>query len=298
MEQSWSRFRKDSELSRLNRDGFLDSPSEFFRIAIEAAITANDDTRGLFEPRVLSALEAIGYDRSFEKIIPVTSIRTPAIDIPTSSLRSELRVSPSRVTLSSKHQIDLGGIGKCLALEEISSWISHQDHESSFLVEAGGDIVGKSSMDFPCWYIAIEDPNTGQPLSFWIRIASGAVATSSPSIRNWTVGSKSKHHLIDPYSMDSSNSDLASVTVVGDTPSNCEVWSKALYLMGKDAALKAAHERSIAAILIDRQSNVSTSASFNRFIEVRGESISAANSASHLDFSSPLINFTFVHFVH
>lgn len=298
LEQSWSRFRTDSELSVLNHRRCLKSPSKFFIKAIDAAIKAHLETHGLFEPRILDALETIGYDRSFEKIQPhiQTTETHCSTDLP--AILGDIEISNEQISIRSNSRIDLGGIGKCLALEEVSEWILRHDMDSTFLIEAGGDIVGRSSLDLPCWYIEIEDPNTCQPLSFWIRIANSAIATSSPSIRNWKNGGATKHHLIDPKTMDSSQSDLASVTVVGDVAHTCEVWSKSLFLMGKEAAIGFAEDNNIAAVFIDRRSGVTTSPAFDRYIEVRGESFSFANKADHLDLSSPMSSFIFIHFVH
>lgn len=298
LEQSWSRFRTDSELALLNQNRYLKSPSEFFIKALDAAIKAQLESHGLFEPRILDALETLGYDRSFEKIQPhiQTTDTHSSTDLPT--IQADIAISNEQISIRSNSRLDFGGIGKCLALEEVSDWIMRHDRDSTFLIEAGGDIVGRSSLDLPCWYVAIEDPNTNQPLSFWIRIANSAIATSSPSIRNWKNGEATKHHLIDPKTMDSSQSDLASVTVVGEVASTCEVWSKSLFLMGKEAAIGFAQDNKIAAVFIDRKSNIATSPAFDRYIEVRGESSSIANKADHLDLSSPMSSFIFVHFVH
>ena len=298
LEQSWSRFRFDSELSILNKTGHISAPSEEFQMAISATIEAYEETGGLFDPRVLNALEVLGYDESFEKIQSKGPNSTRTHATPTSPLRDEILITADGITLHSEHRIDLGGIGKCLALEEISSLILKKDQESSFLIDAGGDIVSRSSTNFPCWYIAIEDPNTTEPLGFWIRLSNGSVATSSPSIRRWRRGGTLKHHLIDPTSMDSSNSDLASVTVVGDIASKGEVWSKSLFLMGRERAIATAEAEGIAAVFIDQKSNVFTSSPFARYIEVRGDGASSANTADHFDFSSPLSNFTSIHFDH
>ncbi|MDA8278439.1 MAG: FAD:protein FMN transferase [Actinomycetota bacterium] len=298
LEESWSRFRESSELSRLNRDRHLDSPTEIFKLALKASINANEMTGGVFEPRILKALENIGYDRTFNTISPTSFEIETSRPISLPPIRDDILITPNQITIRSDARIDFGGIGKCLAIQEVSSWITHQDTDSSFLIDAGGDIIARSSSGQPCWYIDIEDPNKSRPLSFWIRIANGAVATSSPSIRNWKSGAKVKHHLIDPKTMDSSTSDLASVTVVGKVASECEVWSKSLFLMGKEKGAALAEIKKIAAIFIDHKSNVEATTTFDRYIEVRGESVTAANCAEHTDFSSPLSNFTYIHLVH
>src|SRR6476659_6438452 len=68
-EDSLSRFRPESELNRFNRSaGQWFSLSETLWQVLRRAQLAERYTRGLVTPVVLDALEAIGYDRSFELI--------------------------------------------------------------------------------------------------------------------------------------------------------------------------------------------------------------------------------------
>jgi thiamine biosynthesis lipoprotein len=66
-EQRLSRFRWDSELSQLNRrQGEAVNVSPVLWDVLQIALEAAEDSRGLVTPAVLDALEAAGYDRSFE----------------------------------------------------------------------------------------------------------------------------------------------------------------------------------------------------------------------------------------
>ena len=69
VEARFSRFRADSELVQLNR-----TPGEAVRVSpdlaelIELALAAARASDGIFDPTVIDALEAAGYDRSIELI--------------------------------------------------------------------------------------------------------------------------------------------------------------------------------------------------------------------------------------
>ncbi len=81
-EQVLSRFRYDSELTRLNQ--IHDQPvqvSEILWDVFQAALRAEQMTDGLVTPTVLNAMIDAGYDRPFEEMmglsIPLTgSIQT------------------------------------------------------------------------------------------------------------------------------------------------------------------------------------------------------------------------------
>ena len=81
-EQRFSRFRPDSLLCRLNAaNGQPFSADETFLALLETAAAAVRRTAGRFDPSVLPALEAIGYDRSIDQVRAVPP-RQPAITAP------------------------------------------------------------------------------------------------------------------------------------------------------------------------------------------------------------------------
>ena len=67
---TFSRFREESELRRVNRSsgGMLVSPS--FARAVEAALWARDVTGGLVDPTLGAAIEGAGYDRDLAELAP------------------------------------------------------------------------------------------------------------------------------------------------------------------------------------------------------------------------------------
>ena len=69
LEAILSRFRPESDLSRLNREGKIEAPPDLERV-IELALEARERTDGRFDPTIYDALSQAGYDRSFEQIAP------------------------------------------------------------------------------------------------------------------------------------------------------------------------------------------------------------------------------------
>ena len=71
-EARFSRFKSTSELSALNASAgepFVASPQLFRLVELSLELARRSD--GLFDPTILRALEAAGYDRSFEQF-PLT----------------------------------------------------------------------------------------------------------------------------------------------------------------------------------------------------------------------------------
>lgn len=117
-ERRLSRFRPDSELSRLNADaGRPVVVSHLLFEVLEAALRAARATAGLYDPTLLRALERLGYDRSFEQV----GVDVPAAPGPVPPgggwRRVELDPKGRTVTLPPGVGVDLGGSAKGMAVD-------------------------------------------------------------------------------------------------------------------------------------------------------------------------------------
>src|SRR5260370_34217261 len=111
-EACFSRFRKESELSRLNRRaGHWMKVSESLLEVISEAVQGAKATNGLFNPLILPALQAVGYGHSFEPevFIPDRATRNASI---ADFQQIEIDRAHGLVRLPRDAQIDLGGIAK------------------------------------------------------------------------------------------------------------------------------------------------------------------------------------------
>ena len=261
VERECSRFDPGSDLSRVNA-----SPAAFHRVgghcfeALREAAAAHDQTGGVFDPRVLTDLVALGYDRWPPDPAAALSGRAPlapwepAFDPETSSVA----IGPLPV--------DLGGIGKGLAVRWASAQLAGRDH----LVEAGGDLhcAGRSPDGGP-WRIAVEDP-TGAPGPIAVlSLVDLACATSSVRLRRWTAAGREVHHLIDPRTGGPGGSGLLAVSVVAHDAAEAEVWSKALFLGGARAVATDATRRGIAAAWVDVDGSFHANGHLSPLIEWR-----------------------------
>ena len=294
MENSWSRFRPESELSRLNATGEVRGPSTFFKLAIFEASSAYRLTMGSFDPRVKRALAGIGYDRSFTQIgtgaeVPPSVQKQDRGTAPIHARPLSLRYDVDQDSIAlSDDEIDLGGIGKGLALRVLSTHLLHSC-DQSHLIEAGGDIATYLARnDKSPWFVDVENPLGVSQLPILVRAGSCAIATSSTKIRNWTQAGAPKHHIIDPSTLDSSTSDLVAVTVIDSDSARAEVISKWIFLLGAELGSALAARRRIPALLVRKNGAVEFSPKFARYMEVQGQAATLARRAEHYDQESPL----------
>jgi thiamine biosynthesis lipoprotein len=236
LEALLSRFRPDSELSRLNDAGSLDAGPDLCRV-LELALAASERTGGRFDARVHDAVVAAGYDRSFEQ---VPSDADEAVDLVARPLPGGARVSSGRIELAPGVRVDLGGIGKGYAAERAAEILATA---GPCLVNAGGDIATRDG----AWTVGVE--TAAEPLTLELTGGSG-LATSGRDRRRWRRGGRELHHLIDPRTGVPAESDLLRVTVVAGDAVEAEVAAKALFLAGTDAAAAEADAARIPAVLV------------------------------------------------
>ncbi|HEV2590846.1 MAG TPA: FAD:protein FMN transferase [Gaiellaceae bacterium] len=204
---TFSRFRPDSELARLNRaGGGVMSP--FFAEVLEQALWASRVTRGIVVPTVGRCVLAAGYDADFHSGLDRPE---PAAHAAPGALRRVGRV----LLLAPGTQIDLNGVVKSIAVDRAAALL-----RGDGFVSAGGDIATRGPVD-----VAL----TGGA----VRV-TGGIATSGVTRRQWLRGGVRQHHLIDPRSGLPSASPWSEVTVCGATCLDADVAAKAAFLLGEE----------------------------------------------------------------
>ena len=272
-EAAMSRFREESELTRLNRRvPEAASVSRPLERALSAADRANRVTGGRFDPRIVDALERIGY-----------------AGVPQGQA-TDARVAGGRVRVLERQgrggrvalpcPVDLGGIGKGLALRWAAnaldaSVVGDGEPPLAYLIDAGGDIVASGSPGgHEPWHVAIEDPAGGpEPVAVVAVHDRGAIATSSVRRLRWEHDGRTVHHLIDPRTGAPGGEGMRAVTVSGPDPAWAEVWSKALFLEGARDIAGLARARGLAAWWVTTEGRLEMTATARlRTAWVAGES--------------------------
>jgi FAD:protein FMN transferase len=195
-----SRFRDDSELSRLNcSQGSTVKVSALFLEALEVGLRAAELTDGAVDPTVGTAMRILGYDRDFSHLIddgkaPTLTVRpVPGWRV----IRIDRRASTVR--LPAGVEVDLGATAKALCADRAAR-AAAEATGSGVLVSLGGDIAVAGDAPDGGWSIRVTDDHAAAPDApgQTVLVGSGGLATSSTTVRCWTQGDRRLHHLIDP----------------------------------------------------------------------------------------------------
>lgn len=226
-EARFSRFLETSELARVNaRSGSWTSVSKEFASMLQSAVDGARRTDGLFDPTVLPALVAAGYDRDFDEIVAhAREVLRAAVSC---GRWEEVEVRGRMIRIPRDVALDFGGIAKGwtvdVAIERVAGlvpWV---------LVEAGGDLrvggdVARRGLD-----IALEDPRDPHAEVLRFRLVEGALATSSVTRRAWGPG---LHHLIDPRTAEPATTGVLQATCWAPTCREAEVGSTWALMSGR-----------------------------------------------------------------
>lgn len=240
-EDTLSRFRPQSELTKLNRTGYLENASDLLYKNVAAACRMKEFTGGIFDPTILDALEAAGYDRSFEliargypQLFTLHQMDNFGRWKPESQHQIELDLARKSIRLAPGVRIDLGGIAKGTTVDQAAELLRQGGFEN-FMVSAGGDMFleGCPPQDSRGWNVVIDDPNNkaGEPVAR-LFATNEAVATSASTGRSWYLGQQRYHHLIDPRTHQPSNSLIASATVIAPSVQVADVMAKVALILG------------------------------------------------------------------
>jgi FAD:protein FMN transferase len=266
LEARWSRFRPDSEVSALNRAGgrpVVLSPETFTLVAL--AVVGWRATSGRFDPTVLDALEAAGYDRSLEQVrdLQAATASSPA---PAPGLGGiVLDAEAGTVALPAGTRFDPGGIGKGYAADLLCAQL-RAGGAAGVCANVGGDlrVGGTPPGGGPWWVVAVPHPHGGQAAV--LELTGGAVATSSPARRAWRRGGRPQHHLIDPRTGQPARSGILQVSVLAGEAWRAEVVAKAAFLAGLPDALDLVARLGTEALVVDEDGGVHLTAGLRQAV--------------------------------
>jgi thiamine biosynthesis lipoprotein len=297
VDRACSRFRADSELSVVCRDGGPAVISPLLADALEAALRAARLTGGLVDPTVGDAMAAVGYERDFELVEPDgTAIRLTTRPVPGWRMIELERPAPDTskpcvLRLREGVTLDLGATAKAWAADRAAEDLA-AFARCGVLVSLGGDIAvaGEPPLRADgerCWRITVRDRTevdgeTGPAAPSGLRpeaeisITDGGVATSSSASRRWLRGGDLLHHILDPRTGLPAPSPWHTVSVAAGTCLDANIAATAAFPLGAEAPAWIA-EHGLPARLVSERGRLVHTAGWPADAEVAADTADTAN---------------------
>ncbi|HEX7800599.1 MAG TPA: FAD:protein FMN transferase [Asticcacaulis sp.] len=238
-----SPYRKDSDLTRFNRAAageFVALPALTMQV-LQGALEIAALTGGAFDPTVLAAVELWGFGaRAVPEGLP------DPVDVAALPRPRWRDLAPGQGGLIKPHDagLDLCGIAKGFAVDELLRLCRAEPGVTAALVEVGGELKGWGVQpDGQPWWVGIEDTDARAALCGW------AVATSGDGRRAFRHAGRLYSHTIDAATGAPASSGVASATVFDPACWRADALATALIVMGEARALRFATEHDLPCLL-------------------------------------------------
>ena len=229
LERSWSSWRSDSELNRLNAAAasWFGCSADLYA-ALDSSLVFAAATGGAFDPTVEPLNRA--WDMRGQGRVPARAEIEEARAL--GGWRGlALEPGERRARLArSGMGVDLGGIGKGLALDRAAELLRARGVDRA-LLNFGGEALALGR----AWEVSVADPTLRLRPAVHLAISDAAISTSGQSERGVVVKGKRRGHILDPRTGEPARR-AGSVTVVAGSATRADALSTALFVMGREAA--------------------------------------------------------------
>ena len=243
MDRIMSNYKKDSELSRLNKKA-AKSPvpcnGELLDV-IEQSQYYSELSGGAFDITVSPVVALWGFfrekghvppDKEIEKVLPAVSYKNIVVN------KSNDTKKPAAISFkNTQTQIDLGAIGKGYAVDKALE-IIRKYGISNGCINLGGNIYvlgtppGKNA-----WKIGVQHPRNSGEILGYLELKNEATATSGDYERFFEFNGKRYSHIINPQTGRPVSGTIAT-TIVAPTSTEVDALSTSVFVLGHEKGME------------------------------------------------------------
>ncbi|WP_395717013.1 FAD:protein FMN transferase [Prosthecobacter sp.] len=220
IESVMSLYRPESQISRLNREGVLETPDASFVEVLRFAAEVAGKSAGAFDVTVQ----------------PLWALKGAKPDAATLALVEwrKIEFSEKRIKLAPGMAITLNGIAQGFAADAAMRVIRAHGVENA-LIDAGEFSARGLNAENAPWRIGIQHPRQRDAFAALTQLENRCLATSGDYETAFSDDFR-RHHILDPHTGESPG-ELASVSVLAPTAMTADALSTALFVLGAERGL-------------------------------------------------------------
>ena len=224
-----SKYKPDSEISRLNRNGISKvSPDTFYIMSRSKEFSRL--SAGAFDITVAPLLDLWGFT-SRDYIVPAEPEIRRVLNL-VGSDKIILHEDENMIEFKLPGmKVDLGAIGKGFALDCAVKKLKEKGINSC-LINAGGQVYALGTKYGASWKAAIRNPRK-EGLLDSLNISNKSVSTSGDYEQYFIRGKNRYSHIFNPKTGYPVDSGILSVTVIADDGLTADALSTAIFVLGK-----------------------------------------------------------------
>ena len=147
-------------------------------------------------------------------------------------------------------EIDLGGIAKGYIADKLLQFFKEKNVTDG-IINLGGNVIVFGNKEKS---VGIAKPFSENEIVAKVKLKNKSIVTSGTYERFIDIDGKIYHHILDPKTGYSCETDLNSATVIGDTSLDLDALSTICILLGKEKATKLIEQtENTEAVFIDKQ---------------------------------------------
>lgn len=223
------------------------------------------------------ALDKTGY----EKLLFVNSdsqqqMEKEQVGVVRQGQNSEMQVSDQqRLIMPTDMQIDLGAVGKGIALDYIHAYLQERPEVTGAVISVGGSVLtygskdGKSVDSSNPWKVGIVNPlDTNRNIGYLMLKGQWCVSTSGDYERYVEVDGRRYHHIIDPSTGMPADSGVRSVTILTKDGLESDALSTACFILGIEEGMQLAEEVGAEVLFVDANGEITMSEGMEHYFHL------------------------------
>lgn len=255
IEARFSRFKSDSELSKLNSNlGVWQDASGEMIYLISKGIEFGKLTGGNFDIALKGRLDDLGYDKDYSLREKSNGAKDKG-EIP-DEMMPPIILDQKKKSVLLNREIEFGGFGKGYAQDMLSKLLE-DNGIPHYCINAGGDVYAKRGDGEDAWKIMLEHPDDPQRAIGVIELDGKSLAASAPNRRKW---GKSHHLLNSKTGMPQMG--VKAIFVVAKTGIEADAYATALFTAGFEEGTALSKELPAELLLVSAENKIFQSMGF------------------------------------
>lgn len=180
----------------------------------------------------------------------------------------KLKLQSGTISLPEGMSLDLGAVGKGIALDELKSILSEQEEVAGAVISLGGSILTWGSKpDGGSWNVGVVDPfDVSNNLAILTLPGGTCVSTSGDYERYVEVDGVRYHHILDPATGRPAESGVKSVTILSESGFLSDALSTACFVLGVEEGLALAEYFQAEALFVDGDGEIFMTEGMERYL--------------------------------
>ena len=258
-----SRRMESSEIYQINALAGAEGGTELsgpLQEMLEQSLSVSEASDGAFDITMGSVVELWDIDEwagmdSEDYELPTEK---EILDALNNTGYEKIVLQNNRIFLPAGMQLDLGAVGKGIALDEIRSFLDGREDVSGAVISAGGSILtyGKKP-DGTSWKVAVVNPlNPAESIGYLSVEGKWCVSTSGDYERYVEKDGVRYHHILDPATGYPADGGVSSVTILSENGLLSDALSTACFVLGEEKGSRLAEQYGVEALFVNHEGKI------------------------------------------